>query len=105
MIELDDHFWTSVEVIYSLWKNTPGAQFAILSPIPDSLSLDELRNFLNAKLFYSGILSSRAYRALYKLKPHIGENYLSSEIVKMRLDEMFTGGTFRARLINRYDVQ
>lgn len=96
MIELNDHFWTSVEVIYSLWKNTPTAQFAILPRIPDDLSLDELRSFLNATLFDSGILSSRAYRAMYKLKSHIETN---SPLVKERLNEMFTGYVFRARLI------
>ena len=105
MIRSTDDVLLSIQIIHNYWKQSPRMQMAVLPKIPDSTTLDMLKDFLNKHLFESGLMQSSAYRAMYRVEDWDRFQNLSWNQrvyqAKAKMDEMFCGTDVRLPIIQQ----
>ena len=101
MIRISDNIIDSIRVIHQMWTVSPRRHFLKPLPrIPNDMSLDDLRGFLNTHLFESGMLNSQVFRASYRIyNRNERVNKEKADGVKRMLDEMFCGPEWHIPLI------
>ena len=105
MIRSTDDVLLSIQVIHNYWKQSPRMQMAILPKIPNSTTLDMLKEFLNRHLFENGLMQSSAYRAMYRVADYDKfQNKPWNQRVydaKRMMDEMFCGTDVKIPIIQQ----